>query len=114
MAKYFALTLHYFAAATATQYEHFPLIVAKKPLPLPHRVNGPLVSFIFYVFPNKVMRLKSRFHDTHPFWIRWIVGWGSTGTTFTFSFQLHLVVVFIRFNANPWESASIIKRWDSP
>ena len=42
---------------------------------------------------------------------------GSTGTTFAFSFQLHLVVVFISycFNANPRESAScIIKRCDSP
>ena len=29
-------------AAAATQYEHFHLIAAKKPLPLPHRVNGPL------------------------------------------------------------------------
>ena len=29
-------------ATTAQQYKHFHLIAAKKPLSLPHRVNGPL------------------------------------------------------------------------
>ena len=33
----------YFAIAAAAQYEHFGRIAAEKPLPLPHRVNGPLM-----------------------------------------------------------------------
>ena len=31
----------YFATTAATQCEHFGSIAAEKPLPLPHRMNGP-------------------------------------------------------------------------
>ena len=44
MAKHYIVC--YFAIATATQYEHFSPIVAEKPLPLPHCVNGPLIGVI--------------------------------------------------------------------
>ena len=37
-------------AATATQYEHFHFFVAKKSLPLPHCLNGPLQ--IVEIYPH--------------------------------------------------------------
>ena len=55
-------------AAAATQYEHFHFIAAKKSLPLPHRVNGPLGTRILtapavYSLPHSATSAVSYNYD---------------------------------------------------